>query len=379
MSKPYEPAQRPYRDVSRNAWIVSRYADVLQTLRAPNISTLAEGIGLVARVSRRDGDRFVDLAAVTGGLLIFQNEPEHTPSRAFAFDMVRAMSSQFGPERIDGYIAELLEGLSSDEEIDVMSRLCFALSDGIFASAFGYAPEAMREVREAGHRLIEGWRPAMALREYEARQVVAAELRDMLESHWRNSGCPAAAHAGAAAGELPKDKRDGALLNLFVLANDTMAGFLGNVLQLLANAPDLQGILRREPERMAVFVEEALRLAGPIRYRSRVVKGGDLDLDGAILPEGALVHVMIESAGRDPDVYAAPEDFRFDRKGPPALAFAAGPHLCAGAVFARTLAKRFLTALLARFRLHPAGAAARYVANPELRQFESLTLKLEHI
>jgi cytochrome P450 len=377
MSTPraYEPAQRPYLDASRNAWIVSRYDDVLKTLRAPNVVTLAEGIGIVSRVSRRTNGSFEDLAAILGGLLIFQNEPEHTPSRAFAFDMVRAMSSKFGPESMDRFVEALLDGLAGGRDIDVMPRLCFALSDGVFAETFGYAPDVMRKVRESGHGLIEDWRPAMALREYEARQVVAAELRETLEAQWRNSACPM--HSGEA--ELPRDKRDGALLNLFVLANDTMAGFLGNVLELLTRAPDLQEILRREPERMTVFVEEALRLAGPIRYRSRFVKGEDLDLDGVAVPDGALIHVMIESAGRDPDAYEEPEAFRFDRKGPPSLAFAAGPHLCAGAVFARTLAKRFLTKLLTRFRLHPADAPARYVPNPELRQFESLTLKLELI
>ena len=72
MSTPraYEPAQRPYLDASRNAWIVSRYDDVLKTLRAANVVTLAEGIGIVSRVSRRTNGSLEDLAAILGGLLI---------------------------------------------------------------------------------------------------------------------------------------------------------------------------------------------------------------------------------------------------------------------------------------------------------------------
>jgi cytochrome P450 len=176
---------------------------------------------------------------------------------------------------------------------------------------------------------------------------------------------------------LSAERRDGAIALLIVLTVDTMAGFLGNVLDLLSRRSDLQDLIRAEPGRINDFVEEALRTHGPVRQRPRIVAGTGIEVGGVAIPHGATVQVVLESASRDPDAYPAPDDFSIDRDRPPVLAFAAGPHICAGAAFARTLAKRFLTTLVSRYRITPGSGRPRRFEHPDLRQLASLPLRLE--
>lgn len=373
----YEPAREPYRRVSDGAWIITRYEDAVSALRAPSIASPSAG-SVVEKVSARLGGRFDDLSALVDHLPIFQNEPDHAPSRVFLRDIILAMSTAYTDATIDDYASKLLKKAPRGADVDVVSQICYPLPDALIGRALGYSPDELRDLRAAGSQVIEGWRPAMSLRDYERRQSVSADIRRRLANRWESQGCPILNGQRAATAEaISNEQRDAALVLLIVLTIDTMAGFLGNVLCFLAYHPEWQEALRAQPGRMSGFVEEALRLCGPIRQRSRIVAGGALELRDVTIPTGAFLHVKIESASRDPEAYPEPEKFDPDRKGPPVLAFAAGPHLCLGAVFARSLAKRFLTVLLDGFYIFPGAAPPRMIAHRELRQFTALPLRLQ--
>src|SRR5207253_1645304 len=53
--------------------------------------------------------------------------------------------------------------------------------------------------------------------------------------------------------------------NLFAAGQETTVRLLGAALQLIAERPDLQQLLRDEPDRIPNFVEEALRIESPVK------------------------------------------------------------------------------------------------------------------
>ncbi|MFO1102099.1 MAG: cytochrome P450 [Methylocystis sp.] len=374
----YQPVGKPYCRPSDNAWIITRYEDAIGALRAPNVSVAAGASTLAARVSDRMGGSFENLAALVGSLPILQNPPEHGPSRDFLHVIIREMSKAYSYARIDRAASRLFE--RSAGEIDGMTELCYDLPDGLLGESLGFSRDELRDLRLAGRQVLEDWQPAMPLREYERRQSLSLYVHDRLTERWASHGCPilgGKARLDEIDLSLPARQRESAVFFLIAIANETIAAFFGNVLHLLANRPDLQDMLRGKPEVASAFVEEALRFCGSIRQRSRVVGEGGLRLGDTMIPEGALVHVVIESANHDPEAYPDPDRFDIARRGPPTLAFGAGSHLCVGAVFARRQARRFLTVLLQRYSILPGEAPARLMEQQEIRQFATLPLRLQ--
>jgi pimeloyl-[acyl-carrier protein] synthase len=95
-------------------------------------------------------------------------------------------------------------------------------------------------------------------------------------------------------------------------------------------------------------IDELMRLATPLPFTARVTSEA-VELDGASLPPGSRVLLVIAAANRDPAVFAHPGAFDPRRSPNPHLAFGAGPHLCLGAPLVRLAGGALLRELAIRF------------------------------
>src|SRR5262249_18413207 len=118
---------------------------------------------------------------------------------------------------------------------------------------------------------------------------------------------------------------------LFAAGQETTARLITTGMRFLCEQPDVAGEIRGDPEAIANFVEECLRLDGPIKGSFRLAlrdpRLGDVDLPG-----GSIVMAVIGAATRAPRVFEAPA--RFDARGANArrnVAFGHGEHFCPGA------------------------------------------------
>lgn len=75
----------------------------------------------------------------------------------------------------------------------------------------------------------------------------------------------------------------------------------------------------------------------------------DVELSGVLVREGDQVTASIAAANRDPRVFAEPDRLDVRRAAGAHLGFAAGPHFCLGASFARVQIEVALAALFERF------------------------------
>src|SRR5439155_5917594 len=100
---------------------------------------------------------------------------------------------------------------------------------------------------------------------------------------------------------------------------------LRNAIWLLVTQPELQDELRGDVQRIRDYVDEVLRLYGPIHFRVRVALA-DTELGGKAIKAGDRLHPMNASANRDPRHYADPHRVDIGRKPlRDHLAFNAGP------------------------------------------------------
>jgi cytochrome P450 len=135
---------------------------------------------------------------------------------------------------------------------------------------------------------------------------------------------------------------------LFAAGQETTARLLAAGMRVLCEQPALAAELRADPDAIPNFVEECLRLEGPIKGSFRLALR-DTSLGGSAVPAGSVVMALIGAANRDPRVFDDPD--RFDPKRPNArrnIAFGHGEHFCPGASLARTEARISFERLLAR-------------------------------
>ena len=164
---------------------------------------------------------------------------------------------------------------------------------------------------------------------------------------------------------------------LFAAGQETTARLITTGMRFLCEQPAVADELRRDPDGVANFVEECLRLEGPIKGSFRLALH-DTELAGVRIPAGSIAMAVIGAANRDPRVFEDPD--RFDARRPNArrnIAFGHGEHFCPGASLARAEARITFERLLARlgdFRLVDPGALS-YIETFIIRGLNDLPVR----
>ncbi|MET4164870.1 cytochrome P450 [Gordonia terrae] len=145
--------------------------------------------------------------------------------------------------------------------------------------------------------------------------------------------------ARVAAGGLDHESAVMILFQLVAAGAESTTSLLNSVVWLLDRHPEVVDRLRRDPELIPVFVEEALRLETPFRGHFRHVVA-DTTLGNTRLPAGSHVFLMWGAANRDPAHFDDPAAIDLDPAARRShLAFGKGLHLCVGAALARLQAR----------------------------------------
>jgi cytochrome P450 len=135
---------------------------------------------------------------------------------------------------------------------------------------------------------------------------------------------------------------------LFGAGQDTSARLMASTFRVLGESPDLQRLLRAEPQRISDFIEETLRMESPAKALSRLARSAT-SIGGVPIPAGTVVTLGLGAANRDPRHFDAPNDFKLDRPNVrDHIAFSRGTHACPGAPLARSETRITLERFLAR-------------------------------
>lgn len=82
---------------------------------------------------------------------------------------------------------------------------------------------------------------------------------------------------------------------LLIGGNETTTNLIGNMLNILADHPDLWRQVREDRRLVEPVIEETLRYESPLQRLSRVTTR-EVDVSGVTLPEGAMVAVFLGAA-----------------------------------------------------------------------------------
>ncbi len=135
---------------------------------------------------------------------------------------------------------------------------------------------------------------------------------------------------------------------LFGAGQDTTATLLGNAMRIIAERTDLQAQLRADPGLIPNFVEEVLRINGPVKATYRLARK-PTSLGRVDIPVGTNVMITTAAVNRDPNKFKNPAEFQLGRPNlKEHLAFGRGIHTCPGAALARTEARIAIERILVR-------------------------------
>ncbi len=126
------------------------------------------------------------------------------------------------------------------------------------------------------------------------------------------------------------------MADTFVGGSETTTNAISAGVMLLIQNPQVWQRLKSDPDRhLKTFIEEVLRLEGPVQGLFRTA-AQDIELHGVTIPKGAAINIRYAAANRDEREFECPEQLDLDRDKPGRhLAFGSGVHHCLGAPLAR--------------------------------------------
>lgn len=164
---------------------------------------------------------------------------------------------------------------------------------------------------------------------------------------------------------------------IFILnaGHETTTNLVGNGIALLLTHAQARQQLLAQPQLIDSTVEEVLRMESPNQLGNRLCTR-DTVLSGYEIEAGTQITLCIGAANRDPAQFEAPDQFDITRSPNHHLAFASGPHVCAGVNLARLEARVALGRFIARFPKAALAGPAIRGRRARFRGFTQLPISL---
>jgi cytochrome P450 len=255
--------------------------------------------------------------------------------------------------RIRQFAHDKLVALRPKGECDFVAEFAFEFPIRVFLELMGLPQKDMATFLEWEHAILrsDSIEPVAAamkkITEYLAEQcaIRRANPADDLIS--------LAVRSEIDGRKLTDDELKGFCFNLFVGGLDTVSTNMSNHFRHLAEFPDDQEFLRKNPERIGDAIDEMMRAYAAVTTIRLCTQ--DTEIGGVTIKQGDMVMMPTHLAANDPEAFANPEVVDFDRK-PRHISFGYGPHVCIGMHLARRemkIAMEEALAILPQFKIKP--------------------------
>jgi cytochrome P450 len=256
---------------------------------------------------------------------------------------------------IEATVHALIDNFAASGRAELNTDLCAAIPLLTITSSFGIPPEQALDLRAAMRNPAE----ILAI----IAPIVAArreEPRDDLISVLVQTGLK---DEDGVAHRLSDPEINSFALLLLAAGSGTTWKQMGITIATLLQRPELLQAVREDRKLLKPAIEESLRWMPTDPMFSRYVTR-DTDFHGMRLPEGAVLHLCLGSANRDPARWDNPDEYDIGRRVRPSFAFGGGEHVCLGMHVARAEISTAIGALLDRLpdlRLDPDAELPGYI------------------
>ena len=288
-SQPPAPPSVPFFDPAENAWVVSRYADVLAALREPALRPAGP-----------------------------QKAPAHV--REDVLDTLSQSKLADWQEQIESLADRNAAELPAGRPVDLVSEVLRPWSLSVATIMLGFDAPACQQLTALQQHLAAG-------------NADTPVPRRSLPSVWL---AVRRRIANARLDSLLRNARVRGAKSLFIGLSQTVPFFLANAWLALLENPSQLGRLRTEPHLIPRAIEELLRYCGTVHT---LVRKADrtVELAGVAIAKDQKVLLKVAVANRDPKQFADPDSLDITRRSGH-IALGMGPHSCVGAMAVRIAA-----------------------------------------
>lgn len=358
-----------------DVFAMGRYADVHAALIDWQSFQSAAGVGL--------SNFRLEKPWRPPSLLLETDPPHHDAPRA-------VLSSILSPRALrglrDAWVADADHLVSSivgrapggSIEVDGYRDLAAAFPLRVFPDAVGIGTEGRENLLPYGDHLFNAFGPSNELV-----QKGAGGVADL--SAWVNAQCAREAltpggfgegiWAAADRGDITHDQAPVIVRSLLSAGVDTTVHGISAILYAFATHPRQWEALRADRSRIRIAFDEAVRWESPVQTFFRTATR-DVEIGGAIIPEGRKILMFLGAANRDPRRWDDPDVFDLDRDPSGHVGFGMGIHQCVGQHVARLEAEALLNGLLDRVRRIELAKPPQRHHNNTLRAWKSIPLRL---
>lgn len=371
-----------------NAWIITRYDDVLAVLRnTQDFSSAGRQMRILQQLTQADQDNLRPLKQhyATGGL-INTDPPDHTRLRKLVNKAFTPRAVNKIQSRIQQIVDELLDVASEKVEIDLIQDFAYPLPAIVIAEMLGAPAEDREQFRDWSEQInaFLGTGQPDATRAHQAQAAMLAlkaYLRGLLSERLkqpRNDLLTDLAMAEEDGDNLHEDELLATCVTLLIAGHETTTNLIGNGLLALLRHADQLTYLRQHEAAMPAAIEELLRYDGPVHSVKRVAST-TVEMQGKQLAQGALIYLMLGAANRDPEHFTDAHSLdihRGDTQDRP-IPFGYGIHYCVGAPLARLEANIALSTLFRRFAMIDLNGKPEWKPNISVRGLQTLPITLK--
>jgi hypothetical protein len=334
-----------------HAWVVTRYADVIEVLhrysadRTPTPEQLST-MGLAA---------LNPIAAVMVRQMLFLDPPNHTRLRALA-------SAAFTVRRVEAlrsHIQEIMDGLLDKVvekgEIELIADFASPAPAIVTAELLGVPVEDHDKLKDWSADFAEmlgnfQHNPDRFPRILNSVSSMTEYFRTTMMEQRVNpqDGLVSAMMAATVDGaKLTEEEIIANLIVTMVGGQETTTNLIGNGMLSLLRNPESTQKLRDDPSLIPSAVEELLRYESPSQHTARLAPA-DLELGGKKIRKRQAVIAVMGAANRDPERFPDPDKLDVERKDNRHVAFGWAAHFCFGAALARIEGQIAISTLLRR-------------------------------
>lgn len=302
----------------------------------------------------RDGETYISKPP-DGGMnasILYMDGAEHRRYRALVQPSFLPKRARWWIENwIDRTVHALIDRIEPDGRADLNVDVFAAIPLLTITGSFGISIEDALDIREAvtsdGVGLGEFLRivpPIIAARRDEPRDDLISVLVDA-----------EVADDDGVTHRLTDDEILGFAFLLLAAGSGTTWKQLGITMLTLLRRRDWLAAVRDDAEVLRPVIEESLRWMPTDPMFSRFV-ARDTELGGVAVPAGAVMHICLAAANRDPVRWEHPDEFDPSRPPQAHIGFGDGAHICLGMHVARAEIRTAVEALVTRLpelRLDP--------------------------
>lgn len=290
--------------------------------------------------------------------LVFSDPPLHTRVR-------KIMTSALTPRAIarmePGLIQtvdRLLDRLEDKRQVDLIEDYAATIPIQIIGNLLDVPVDEREPLRDWSLAILGALEPALSAKQLEDGHAAVRDFKEYLaDLVARRRAAPGDPETDVLTRLIRGEGADEKLSEIELLQNcifilnaghETTTNLIGNGLALLHDHPEQRQRLMDDPSLINSAVEEVLRFRSPNQFGNRETTA-DVVIDGRSIAKGTNLHLCIGAANRDPAVFPDPGRFDISRKPNRHLAFAGGPHVCAGLTLARLEGRVALSRFVTRF------------------------------